>query len=286
MRCDAASSSPPTSETSAAVAQPMLPFEHATPDAPINYELTARARRLVASSTLPDLTVLPGLDEDRSAADPFDTRPARARALRRSGRNLPEIAAELAVGEELAATWTLDVAREPVRVRRRRSAFGLGRVGDAVAAALEPRARQAEGDLAAAGLVLGLAEVTTHAITIEMTDPALARAVIRWLQDRIGVPCARLRMLLATGPAVARDLAAHRWAEMVGLPRDNVLAAPWPEAPESAAVRATLRVADTGAAALVGNWRTALLAGGPFESNADAPERLALTGTSVRGGAG
>lgn len=283
MRFDASRSSCPTDETAAPApaAQPMLPFEDAALDTPIAYGLTARARRLVASSTLPDLTVLPGIVEDCSGADRFDTRRARARALRRSGRNLREIADELEVGQEVAAAWTLDVVRGPFRSRSRRSTSRPWHMGDAVAAALEPRTTQAEGDLAAAGLVLGLAEVTTHAITIETAEPAVARAVASWLQGRIGVPASRLRMLLAAGPAVARDLAAHRWAEMVGIPLENVLAAPWPQASEPTAVRATLRVADTRVAAMVANWRTTLLAGELPAPDAGDPERLALTCTSV-----
>ncbi|MDP8927139.1 MAG: hypothetical protein M3O70_00790 [Actinomycetota bacterium] len=263
------------------MAQPMLPFEGSALDTPIAYGLTARARRLVASATLPDLTVLPGTGEDRSEANRFDTRPARARALRRSGRNLREIADELEVGEEVAAAWTRDIRRGPLRSRSRRSTSPLRHMGDAVAAALEPRTAQADGDLAAAGLVLGLAEVTPHAITIQTADPAVARTVVNWLQGRMGVPAPRLRMLLAVGPAVARDLAAHRWAEMVGIPLENVLAAPWPQASEPTAVRGTLRVADARVAAMVTNWRATLLAGELPAPDAGDRERSGLACTSL-----
>lgn len=282
----ASRSSFPSQGSPTPVAQPMLPFGDATRDTPIAYGLTARARRVVASSTLPDLTVLPGIGEDRSAADRFDTRPARARALRRSGRNLPEIAAELNVGEELAAAWTLDVVRRPVRSRGRRSASRLRHPGDAVAAALEPRTIQADGDLAAVGLVLGLAQVTSHAIAVETTDPAVAGAVARWLQNTIGVPASRLRALLAAGPAVARDVVAHRWAEMVGIPAENVLAVPWPQAPEPTAVRGTLRVADPRVAAMVSRWRTTLLAGALPEPDLPDSEHSSLTWTSAPRAAG
>lgn len=258
--------SPPVQEPVPEHAQPTLPFADSALDAPIPYGLTARARRVVAPSTLPDLAVLPGKDGNDFADQRFDTRPARARALRRSGRNLPEIAAELEVGEEFVAAWTRDVMPRR-RSRTRRSTSWLQPVGDSVAAALEPRAAAVDNDeLAAVGFVLGLAEVTTHALTIATTDPVVARSVVRWLQARVGVHAARLRVTLTTGPAVARDLTAHRWAEAVGIPVESVVAAPWPDAPEPTAVRARLRVADPQVAATVMGWRAALLTGSSLPS--------------------
>lgn len=249
--------------SSGSVGQPALPFDDSALDTPISYGLTARARRLVAPATLPDLTVLPGNDEQ--SPDPFDTRPARARALRRSGRDLSQIATELQVDEDLAATWALGVVPVPLRLGHGQPPSQVPRLRDAVTTTLEQRMSGTDDDVAAAGLVVGLAEVTAHAVALPTTDPMVARAVITWLRTRVGVHAARFRVTLATGPAVARDMAAHRWADAVGVPVEQVLAAPWPNAPGPTAVRATLRVADPRVATLVAGWRDALLAGEPPE---------------------
>lgn len=283
MRSQASHAPAPASEPSAPVGQPTLPFPESALDAPISYGLTARARRLLVPSTLPDLTVLPGNVKERSSPDRFDTRPARARALRRSGRNLREIAAELEVDEELASDWTLGVVPVALRLRNRRSTSRVRHGREGVSADLEQRAAGVDDELAAASLLLGLAEVTPYAIALVTTNPAVARAVIRWLRSRIGVQAARLRITLATGPAVARDMAAHQWAELTGIPRQQVLATPWRDTPDRAAVRGTLRVADRHAAALVASWRAALQAGEPLRRNENDPDLLAVYPASDRG---
>ncbi|MFN2556711.1 MAG: hypothetical protein ABR592_07530 [Nitriliruptorales bacterium] len=246
---------------SAPVGQPTLPFEDSTLDAPIAYGLTARARRVVAPATLPDLTLVPGSDTD--APDPFDTRPARARALRRSGRDLRQIASELEVDEGLAATWTLGVSGPSLRLDRRRPHSRPPEVRGDVSMPLERRAAVVCDDVAAASLVVGLARVTAHAVTLTTADPKVAGSVVAWLRARMGIAGARMRLTLATGHAVARDVVAHRWAETVGIPRQQVLASVWPDAPEPDAVRATLRVADPRLATLVASWRAAFQAGEP-----------------------
>lgn len=106
--------------------QAKLPFEHpqALPlpfddeaDAPIGFALTARARRAVAPDAVPPLVVVGGdADEDST-----DTRPARARALRRAGAGVGEIARQLAVDELLVRAWAGDVPdrdRHPSRALR------------------------------------------------------------------------------------------------------------------------------------------------------------------------
>ncbi len=248
-------------ESSAAAAQPALPFGDSALDTPISYGLTARARRLVAPATLPDLAVLPGSDDQ--PPDRFDTRPARARALRRSGRDLSEIATELQVDEDIAASWTLGVVPVPLRLGHRRTPSRVRRLRDDASRTLEQRVAAADDEVAAASLVVGLAEVTAHAVALATEDPTVVRAVIRWLRTRLGVAAARFRVTLATGPAVARDMVAHHWAEAVGIPVAQVLAAPWPTAPEPAAVHATLRVADPRVATLVAGWRGSLCAAEP-----------------------
>lgn len=128
-------------------AQIPLPFDDEAED-PIPFALTARARRTVAPHAVPALRVItapPSVDPDPGAAragaatsatggpaladvgahavigdDPSDTRPARARALRRSGRAHADIASELGVDELLVRAWTghVPVARPSGRSGR------------------------------------------------------------------------------------------------------------------------------------------------------------------------
>ena len=96
-------------------------------DAPIAYALTAAGQRAVDPEQLPALRVAPpAWSADDDADDPSDTRPARARALRRAGLPWSAIAAQLGVDELVARAWTEDV---PAVGRRRssRSTAGAGR---------------------------------------------------------------------------------------------------------------------------------------------------------------
>jgi hypothetical protein len=265
----------------ARVEQPALPFPEDAGDEPIPYALTARARRQVAPTTLPDLAVVPvgepaGGPAGAGDVDPFDTRPARARALRRSGRGVEEIAAALRVDADLVTRWCRGVRPAPPR----RGRPGSGRQEPLAHPAGAVRARDgsgpwppraaveaAVGALAAgdapavlgAGLVVGLAQLTAHAVTLITSDPPLVAAALAWLRDHAGVEPGRVRVRLQTGRGVARDLAAHAWARALDLPPEQVTHAPWPAAPGPEAVRATVRVAAPDAAAVVGGWREALL---------------------------
>lgn len=99
---DAASGASPDPE------QQPLPFDDAD-EAPIGFALTAAAHRVVASDGPPPLQVAPepaadeGDDQPDDAElvydDPSDTRPSRARALRRAGLSVTAIADQLQVSE-------------------------------------------------------------------------------------------------------------------------------------------------------------------------------------------
>lgn len=91
--------------------QDALPFETVPPvalpyddesDEPIGFSLTARARRAVAPHGLPSLAVVA---DDGDLDLPGDTRPARARALRRAGVSLADITRQLGVDELVVRAW-------------------------------------------------------------------------------------------------------------------------------------------------------------------------------------
>lgn len=110
-----------------------LPYDDEA-ERPLGLVLTARGRRAIAAADLPDLQVVPDpapgpvpapAAEPAPAVaplpieeDPSDTRPSRARALRRAGRSPARIAEQLEVDELLVRAWVADVA--PFRGRRRR----------------------------------------------------------------------------------------------------------------------------------------------------------------------
>lgn len=241
-----------------------------TSEAPVDYVLTARARRAVAPDTLPELTLLPGDDEidpvegDPTAAedfDPHDPRPARARALRRSGRTVAAIAAVLKVDEDLAARWCADV--DPAQSRRGRARPRTTvDPGARAAAAAEVRreldAHPETGPAAIGGLVSGLAIITATSVTVTPPEPDLVPVVVSWLVRRAGAAREEIRLLVAAGPAVARDVVAQHWASRLDLQRDQVSHAAWAEATAPDAVRVTVRASSPELAARLAGWRTAL----------------------------
>ena len=95
-------------------AQQALPFDDEAHE-PIAYVLTAAAHREVATDGAPALQVVDEVD-DR------DTRPARARALRRGGVPITQIAARLGVDDLLVRAWIDDGASAPLLPHRRRVA--------------------------------------------------------------------------------------------------------------------------------------------------------------------
>ena len=115
--------------------QAVLPLD-LDPDEPVPFRLTPKARRAVAPHTLPTLEVVEpptaptgpvrdpsSEDEDDDPVevphdldDPHDPRSARARALRRGGMAVRDIARRLDVDELAVRTWTGDL---DLRGRRR-----------------------------------------------------------------------------------------------------------------------------------------------------------------------
>lgn len=253
---------------------------------PIPYALTARARREVAPQVLPDLRVLgpPAILDPRTPDagehldDPHDTRAARARALRRAGLDLADIARQLEVDELIVRAWVGDVAVDPARLRRGRAieadrgerpggedvahdeaqvAFELARAAareEAVATlATDP------GFAAGLGLVAATADIGPHALTVATTRRGVLAALLRWLASYHPVDPGRVRLVLRLGPDVAGDLARYDWSTALGLPADAVTSTRWRAAPGQGAVEALLRLADPVAAATLAGWCDALL---------------------------
>lgn len=315
-------------------AQPALPFElpleeplpyDDEADQPVDLALTAKARRVVAPTEMPALRLVttaagtgvsgqvtdpamrdvatvthtttdPHPPAVRIDDDPSDTRPSRARALRRAGRTPSRIAEQLGVDELLVRAWVADVAP---RGSRRRDAGGSGGVRTAAPAAahVSVQRRRADGDgadvvddhrddhrtafeLARAaardearrerlhdpdfaggvGLLAGIAEIDPHAVTIGSVESDVVVAALRWIREQLDIAPERVRVVLRIGPRVAGDLAAHRWAKVLEIPRERLAVASWRDAPTDDAEQVLLRIADPTAAAAVAGWRDALLA--------------------------
>lgn len=265
------------------VQQP-LPFDDES-DRPVPYSLTARARREVAPEALPDLElvtdarVAPGRapsgdhagpgTEDGALDTPGDTRPSRARALRRAGLPVEAIARQLDAEELAVRAWLGDLVGRsaPHRVVVPRSGHGDG---SSRAAQIHLRSRQrarqeAEARLrsdptfaAGLGLVAGIADVDDHSIAVTTRDPRVAGAVTSWLLAQTDTPPHRLRVVLRLGGRVAADLARHRWAEALGLGIEQVTHTRV-RGVSGLDEEALLRVADPAVAGAVAGWAEALL---------------------------
>jgi len=267
-------------------AQQPLPFDDEA-DQPIPFALTARARRRVAPESLPALTVVardaPPAPVRRPAVadvsgpvpetvedeDPHDTRPARARALRRAGIGPATIARRLAVDELLVRAWigqSLTVVvphpalagghdeeapdeRGLARERRRLAADGAAtRLGVDPAFA------------AGVGLLAAVSEADDHAVTLAAPRADLLVRALDWLRGSADVETGRIRVVVRAGSGLAADAVRHDWSRRLGLEAGRVTVARWPAAPAPDAAEVLVRVHDPRVAALVGGWCDAFLA--------------------------
>lgn len=264
----------------AAPAQAVLPLDDL--ETPVPYQLTARARRLVAPESLPELTVV-------NIEDPHDPRPARARALRRGGASPAAIARELGVDVVLVRGWIGDIGH--ARPRRRLAAVPVrpathptahGTAGPVAGPAEDDDDRaQRHAELTAAraaaanevgarlrdpGFVRGLAlcaataDIDEHTLVVTTRDVDVAATVTRWLVRDAGLDHRDLRVVLRVGDFAGSDLVARRWADALGVDASAVGRTQWRSAPSPDAVEALVRAADPFVGARVAGWRDVLLA--------------------------
>lgn len=250
--------------------QQPLPFDDEA-DRPVPFALTARARRAVAPAEVPDLSVVRPVEdgpEDGAVDDPGDTRPARARALRRAGTPVARIARVLEVDELVVRAWLGDLAGRGAAGRTvalvptdRGEARGARVFEQARAQAQATAADRLAGDAAFAaglGLVTGIADVDEHSVSVRSDDPRVAATVVRWLLASTAAAPARFRVVLRLHPEAAADLARHRWAEALRLPVEQVAHTRTREA-RPGAEEALVRIADPAVAGTVSGWAQALL---------------------------
>lgn len=251
-------------------AQPSLPFPEA--DDPIPYALTARARRTVAPATLPELSVVPEVaapaPERVDDPDPFDPRPARARALLRAGRDVPQIAGLLGVGEELVAAWCRTVGPRADRRRARSGGSSGAEVRrlplpepDRHAPQRQRGREQARGDLGegtseavVTAFLAGRARLTSHAATFPVADPDEAARIVGWLVELAGADPSRARLVLEVAAGTAHDLAEARWGQGTGIAAEHITVSGARDGE-----RATLRIADPDVAATLAGWQDAFM---------------------------
>jgi len=254
-----------------------LPFDDEA-DRPIGFALTARARRTVAPAALPELSVVAGADEQ----DPADTRPARARALRRAGADVADIARQLGVDELLVRAWADDVTTRPSGRRGSAAARAAavlaapaGPTGsDQAPGATDPRLSAVRRDAVAdghrrlsraadfaagVGLMAGFATLDRHAISFQTERPELAARACAWLTEHAGIEPGDVRVVLRLGRAVAGDVARHRWASALGIGTEQIAFTRWRHATDDEALEALVRIADAEVAARVAGWCEALL---------------------------
>ena len=285
----------PSAPATGAVDRPPVPStvdETATDhDRPIGFALTARARRAVAPGSLPVLRVVAdGAAQEPEGGgtieEPDDTRPARARALRRAGVPVSAIASQLDADPLVVTAWVGEVA--PSRRRGGRAA-PRGQAAPAAASvdtttppapngpeddqeelaaqlARAAAATQARTRLlrdprfaVAVGLLAATATVDRHAVTITATDARQVARALDAVREQAPEGIGLLRVILRLGPTVAADLARHRVAAELGIAAEQISWTRWRSAPKPDAVQLLARIGDPSLAASVAGWIDAVL---------------------------
>lgn len=241
-------------------------------DEPVPFHVTARGRKAVVPESLPQLRVVDGAYGTDEASD---TRAARARALRRAGVAVDDIAVQLKVDPLLAQAWTADV---PVRTRvgQRRRGVPVGQSVFAGASHTGMRDRQRHDAYEEAllrvaidpqfavglGLLSGVTFADEHGVTLTSRSAWLLRWSLDWLQSENACKVAEVRVVLKIGSNVAGDLARQQWAFQLGVERSQCTVSRWRYARDPDDVEAVMRVGNSPLATRYVGWIDALKAGG------------------------
>jgi hypothetical protein len=253
--------------------QTALPFDDEA-DLPVEYRLTARARRVVEPERVPALRVVPGREPSPSGPDRADTRPARARAMRRAGLELDVIALRLPADERDVAGWIAGIAPvRPRRVGRRRDADTTvtGARDHAAGAVTVPSGGHERGPRRAeravltrlatdvafardAALIAGSARRLGPTLTMMLDRPELAAAAVARIRSELGLEPHAVRVVVRVGPAHSGDRVRHVWAARLGLPEERVTVVAWPSSDEVDALEATIHIVPPDVVATVLGW--------------------------------
>jgi hypothetical protein len=284
----------PTAAPAGRSAAPPEPRTDTAHDQPIGFALTARARRAVAPGTLPELSVV-GVGSTAAAPrrngaleEPGDTRPARARALRRAGVPLTAIVRQLDADPLAVTAWVGEVAPS-TRLHRpdgTRTSAPVGTEPDDRTAGTAPTADEdlevaaqlaqaAAADLArerlchdpgfgiAVGLLAATATTDRHAVTITSTDARQVARSLSALTEEDPAVHVLVRVIVRVGPRLAGDLVRHRVAAELGVDAVQVSWTRWRSAPQPDAVQLLVRIAEPSLAATVAGWIDAALEPAP-----------------------
>jgi len=246
---------------------------------PVAYALTPRARRAVSPERVPELALVPtgesvGSTEQapgettevistwfpESVLEDSDTRPAQARALRRSGMPPATIAAALGVDRVLVDAWT-DGTVPAVRTRPTPASRPTSRphvLASSPASAIDPVVPDAPAhgrtDARAlstfdAGLLAGLAAIDEQVgtLTLRHADPTLVAVALAFLRDHLSLSDVRIRVVVRHGVGRAGDRVRTEIATGLDVPIERVVSVRWQGAPASDAIETIVVVNEADA---------------------------------------
>lgn len=168
------------------------------------------------------------------------SRRSRARALRREGKSIREIAVEVGAAKSSVSNWVRDIAlpeslqaaldaRDPVRARRLTGSRAWSRLNREKRQAFQSRGRERarSGDaLYIAGCMLFWAEGSKQPNQVVMTnsDDQVLRVFVEFLREHFGVASTRIKLTvncyLGNGLSL-REIEDH-WLAVLTLPRSSL----------------------------------------------------------------
>jgi len=259
--------------------------------APVPFALTARARRVVAPHSVPDLSVVgrpvpdpamrsgdpadPGDPADLGApADPSDPRPARARALFRAGHGVAAIADRLGTTAQDTAAWVEDVDRSRgvrhLRQMRPVPTQDSPPIAWVTGHAAGLAADQRWSDPAftqGAGLLVALADVSSWAAVLCSHDLDVLVRALDWLRAEVDVDDRSVRVHVRVAPGAAADVLVAEVAQRLGLEPAQVTRGRWSQASPTASAEVRVRIPQPGIAGRIAAWRERVLGPSPFEDS-------------------